>query len=127
VKAGDSLSAIASSLGVTTAALAAANNLSDPNSILLGQQLKVPPPSASTPAAAATSSSSTAGSAASSSGGAQSYTVKPGDTACQIALNNKVSLTDLAAANGIGASGLDTITVGQVLKIPSASTSGAGC
>jgi peptidoglycan DL-endopeptidase LytF len=126
VKSGDTLSAIAAANGVTTAALIAANNISDANTITVGQTLRIPAASASTPAAS-TSSSASASSSSSAGGSGQSYTVKSGDTACQIAANFKVSIGDLASANGTSASGLDTIQVGQTLKIPAPSSGGGGC
>ena len=43
VQAGDTVPAMAQRLGVTTAALAAANNQSDPNGLQIGQQLRAPP------------------------------------------------------------------------------------
>jgi LysM repeat protein len=44
VREGDSLSAIADRFDVTEAAIMRANNLTDPNRILVGQQLIIPPP-----------------------------------------------------------------------------------
>jgi len=45
------------------------------------------------------------------------YTVKPGDTLAAIATDNEVSVTDLAAANGISDS--NRIRIGQQLVLPS--------
>lgn len=44
VREGDSLSAIADRFDVTEAAIMRANNLTDPNRILVGQTLIIPPP-----------------------------------------------------------------------------------
>jgi LysM repeat protein len=44
VREGDSLSAIADRFDVTEAAIMRANNLTDPNRILEGQELIIPPP-----------------------------------------------------------------------------------
>lgn len=44
VREGDSLSAIANRFDVTEAAIMRANNLTDPNRILAGQELIIPPP-----------------------------------------------------------------------------------
>lgn len=44
VQAGDTLSAIAREFGVTIAALAAYNEIADPNAIRVGQHLRIPPP-----------------------------------------------------------------------------------
>lgn len=51
VIAGDTLSALAQKYGTTTADLAAANGISDPNLIRVGQQLKVPASSSMQPQA----------------------------------------------------------------------------
>jgi LysM repeat protein len=52
--------------------------------------------------------------------------VKAGDSGCQIAAANKVSISDLASANGMAISDLNSIIVGQTLKIPSPSAN-PGC
>ncbi len=44
VRDGDSLSAIADRFDVTEAAIMRANNLTDPNRLLVGQELIIPPP-----------------------------------------------------------------------------------
>ena len=44
IQTGDTLSAIALRFGVTVAALAAINEIEDPNQISVGQQLRIPPP-----------------------------------------------------------------------------------
>jgi LysM repeat protein len=44
VREGDSLSAIAARFGVSEEAIRQANNLADPNSIFVGQELIIPPP-----------------------------------------------------------------------------------
>jgi LysM repeat protein len=44
VKDGEVLGAIASQYGVTVDAIVKANNLSDPNSLSIGQKLIIPPP-----------------------------------------------------------------------------------
>jgi LysM repeat protein len=48
VEAGDSLAAIAQRFGVTMAAIMAANEITDPNRVLVGQRLTIPPPATTT-------------------------------------------------------------------------------
>ena len=118
VQAGDYLSLIAQRFGVTVAAILAANNISNPNLLFVGQVLTIPggggttnptpvptsgnPPPTSTPAP--------------STGG--SYTVQRGDTLSAIARRFNVTLQALMSANNI--SNPNLIFVGQVLTIPGA-------
>src|SRR5437016_4247749 len=44
IKAGDSLSAIAAQYGISTAALMAANGITNPNLLTVGQVIVIPPP-----------------------------------------------------------------------------------
>jgi LysM repeat protein len=156
VKDGDSIGSIAVALNTTSQALIDANNLSDPNLITVGQVLKVPaagaaPPAAAgsataaaapatprpaTPAASAAATSASTGAntitagtpATGGTGSGQNYTVQAGDTGCKIATSFKVSLDALAAANNTTATGLSSIQVGQVLKVPASTGSApSGC
>lgn len=104
VKAGDTLSAIATKYGTTYQALASTNSISNPNDIYVGQVIKV--------SATATAASSQAASSTSSSG---SYTVKSGDTLYGIALANGLNWQTLAKQNGI--SDPNVIFVGQKLSL----------
>ncbi|MGJ3920718.1 LysM peptidoglycan-binding domain-containing protein [Limosilactobacillus mucosae] len=104
VKAGDTLSAIATKYGTTYQALASANSISNPNDIYVGQVIKV--------SATATAASSQATSSTSSNG---SYTVKSGDTLYGIALANGLNWQTLAKQNGI--SDPNVIFVGQKLNL----------
>lgn len=83
VKAGDTLSQIASKNGVTTAALASANGISDPNKIWAGQVLELP---------TSTASSSVAGVV---------YVVQPGESLGAIARKFKTTVSAISALNGI--------------------------
>jgi LysM repeat protein len=147
VKSGDTMAAIAQKLGVTLGQLQSYNNDVNPSSLKIGQELKVPPsptptptasglrPSTSTPA----SGTSTARTPTASSGGTSTpsaspaagpggtYTVQAGDTACKIATSNRVSLADLASANGTSIAALANLRVGQQLKLPATSSSSPGC
>ncbi len=103
VKAGDTLAAIAQRSGTTVAALAAANHISNPNVIFVGQVLTV--------GGAASSSVPVPVNASSIPNG--SYTVKAGDTLAAIAQRSGTTVAALAAANHI--SNPNVIVVGQVL------------
>ena len=103
VQKGDILANIARKYGVTVAALQQANNLANPNKIIVGQKLTIPAGGAAAPAAA-------------SSGQTRNYTVQRGDTMSTIAVKFGVTVAALQQANGI--TNPDKITVGQVLKIP---------
>ncbi len=111
VRAGETLNSIASAHGVSAAALARANGISNPNLIKIGQRLVIPGGSS-----AASSSGGTA-----SAGGAK-YVVRSGDTLGSIAQRLGVSASALASTNGI--SNPDRIYVGMVLRVPGKSSGG---
>lgn len=110
IQPGDSLGAIATSFGVTTAELVAANKITDPNHILAGALLTIPAHSATT----ATTAKSTSTTVKSTAKG--TYTVKTGDTLTSIAAKFTVSVQALETANKI--TDPNRIYVGQVLQIP---------
>lgn len=107
VRPGDTLGSIASRNGLGMRALAAANDISNPNLIVVGQRLVIPGGGASTGA---------------SSGGA-SYRVRPGDTMGAIAARHGTSVAALAALNGIRDPSL--ISVGRLLAVPAGQPSAA--
>lgn len=92
VKAGDTLSKIASKYGITYQELARINNIANPNLILVGQVLKVPTNKTET-----------------------TYVVKAGDNLTKIAKQFNTSVDSLVAKNNIKNKNL--IYAGQVLKI----------
>ncbi|MGX9921797.1 LysM peptidoglycan-binding domain-containing protein [Streptomyces sp. NPDC002248] len=94
VRAGDTLSGIASKHGTTVAKLAALNGIANPNVIRVGQVLKL----TGSPAAKSTT-----------------YRVRAGDTLSGIAAAHGTTVAKLAKANGI--KNPDVIRVGQTLKI----------
>jgi LysM repeat protein len=100
VQPGDTLGAIASRFGMTVAALAGLNDISDPNLILVGQTLRVP---------------SNGGPTLVSATKPTTYTVRAGDTLDAIANRFGTTVASLAAANHIGNPNL--IEVGQVLTL----------
>lgn len=100
VVAGDTLSRIASAWGVSVASIAAANGISDPNLIFVGQQIHRPGSASASPQP--------------SSGG--TYTVRPGDTLSGIAAAHGTDVSTLVALNGI--SNPDRIYPGQAITLP---------
>lgn len=97
VVAGDTLSAIATRYNTTYQELAKINNIADPNSIYVGQIIKLK------------------GSNESINNNVQTYTVQSGDTLSGIATKFGTTYQSLASINGID--NPNTIYVGQVLKI----------
>jgi LysM repeat protein len=83
VQAGDTVLSIAQQFGVSADALAATNNLNDPNNIVIGQTLSIP--GGSGPASAT-----------------KTYTVQPGDSLSSIADSFGVNLDHLISVNHIG-------------------------
>ena len=99
VQRGDSLSGIAAEYGVTLSALIEANNISDPDTVHVGQELLVP--GATRPITPT---------------GPVVVTVQSGDSLSAIAAEHGVSVSALMNANGI--TNPDLISVGQELTIP---------
>ena len=95
VQRGDTLSAIASRLGVSVDALAEANGLDPSNLLIAGTTLH----------SVGSASSSSAAPVTSSSGGGN-YVVQRGDTLSALASRLGVTVDALAAANGLDPSGL---------------------
>ena len=112
VSRGDTLSEIAVRYGTSTASLAAANGVADPNLIRVGTRLTIP---THTPPANATPTKT----------GASHHHVRPGETVSGIAARHGIPQSQLIAANGI-TNGV--IYAGQQLRlVPAAgATSSAG-
>jgi LysM repeat protein len=101
VQAGETLFSIAQRYGLTTRDLMAANGITDPDHIIVGQNLSIP-------------GGGSGGGAPSS--GTEYHVVQRGETMLTIAVSYGISVQDLASANGI--SDPDLISVGQSLIIP---------
>lgn len=116
VQRGDTLGSIALKFGVTTQAILGVNpDITNPNVLTVGQQLKLPAGASSSAAAPAVSSGQ-----APAAGGAQTYTVQRGDTLSSIAAKTGVSVAELQRLNNIA--NPNRITVGQKLTLPSGTT-----
>ncbi len=94
VQPGDTLSEIAVRYGTTYQALAALNNISDPNLIHPGQTIRVPEKSGSAP---------------------RYYTIQSGDTLSGIAVRFGTSVTTLMSLNGI--SNPNLIYAGNAIRV----------
>ncbi len=99
VQAGDTLFSIARQYGVSVDRLAAANNIADPSTLYVGQELRIP--------------TATGGS---TSGATRVHVVQPGETLSAIALQYGVSTEAIMQANDI--SDPNTIIAGTQLTIP---------
>lgn len=99
VQRGENLFRIALRYGVTVDALAAANHLSNPRHIYVGQRLVIP-----------------TGTGPGAPGGSGTHVVQRGENLYRIALRYGVTVNALAAANGIV--NANRIYVGQRLTIP---------
>ncbi|MCM3570700.1 LysM peptidoglycan-binding domain-containing protein [Neobacillus mesonae] len=106
VKSGDSLSLIAKKYHTTTAELKSANHLAS-DLIFVGQVLEIP--------------NKTVDQAPDTMASSREYTVKSGDSLSVIAKVYRTTVEDIKTVNHLTS---DLIKVGQVLKIPNASSSG---
>lgn len=113
VKSGDTLSRIAAQFKMSVAEIAALNQISNVNAINVGQMLKVNGTTANT-----NTNTNQTNTSKPTSSNAASYTVQSGDTLSKIAASHQMSLSQLAALNGITNPNL--IRVGQVLKVTGA-------
>lgn len=112
VRKGETVSHLAARTGVSVAAIARANGLSDPSRIYAGQQLVIP--SSDTPSTKSPKKRTTKKKAAS----ATSHTVASGDTVSHLAVRYGTSTQAIIDANGLDSRGF--IVVGQRLTIPGA-------
>jgi LysM repeat protein len=127
---GESLSSIAAADGLSVSQLAAANGLSTASQLVAGETIQIPPQQSAGAMSGSTAPTTTAatvgdGDADSDDLGASSaavaptsggsYVVQPGDTLSAIAARAGVSVTSLAAANGLSPSGL--LVSGTALRL----------
>lgn len=119
VQAGETLTEIAASLGVSPEALRKANSIISDNELYPGRWLNLPDKEAATaaPATAPERPAQTQVSNASPAPqAAKYYEVVPGDTAWGISRKLQVSFKDLMKINGINRP--ETLQIGQKLKVP---------
>lgn len=107
IRAGDTLAKIAAKYGTTTSALQKANPGIKPQSLRVGQIIKLPANIAA-PGVAASADTGAATTGA-------KYTVKAGDSLSAIAARNGTTVSALRQANSLRS---DTLQVGQTLVIP---------
>ncbi len=120
VTPGESLTSIAAADGLSISQLAAANGLSPDAQLTTGATLRIPPRSAAPMAAGAGAGPATAdGSGTSGAATTGGYRVVRGDTLSAIAVRYGVTVSALAAANGLNPAGL--LTTRMTLTIPGAS------
>jgi len=105
VKKGDILSRLAVRFHSTTKELASLNNLSNPNTLYVGQELQVP----------ASSGSYSSKSRSSSAKKGKKYEIRKGDTLSRIAVAANVSIDELRSVNNIKN---DRIFAGEIIYIP---------
>lgn len=123
VQKGDSLSKIAAKAGVSTAELAELNNITNRNSIRIGQRLLLPAHARALPAAAAAPASKPSAPAAAkpaagpASDSGQTHTVQGGDTLGKLASRYGTTVSAFREVNGLKS---DVIRIGQKLKVPTA-------
>ncbi len=115
VRAGQTLTQIASTYGTTVAALAAANGIENPNLVVAGAELTVPS------GASATGPTPTSGTSSAATSRA-SVVAASGDSLWSIAARNGTTVAALAQANGVPDTA--TILVGRRLLLPAASGTG---
>ncbi|MPX11371.1 muramidase family protein, partial [Moraxella catarrhalis] len=115
VRAGDSLTSVAATHGLTVGQLASYNNLANDAHILIGQRLwlvagkvKRQPVSAQTPSRQSTSTANT---------NSATHKVSAGESLIAIARKYNISLHALAKENGLSVT--DGVLIGQTLKLPS--------
>lgn len=108
VRKGDMLSQLAVDFDTTTAELVRLNNLSNPDVLYVGQELRVP-------AGRGGKTTSTASKSSVSVKKGGTYTIQKGDTLSGIAVAAGVSINDLRSLNNIQG---DMIRAGDTLDIP---------
>ena len=110
VAAGDNLFRISLTYNVTINDIAAANGISNPSIIVVGQTLNIP--------GCSSGGTSPTTPITPIPGGGTTHTVQQGETLFQISLQYGVPVNSIAAANGI--SNMNLIFINQVLTIPAA-------
>jgi N-acetylmuramoyl-L-alanine amidase len=128
VQPGETLWSIAAANNLTTRTVAAFNGLSENSQVVLGSTVMVPTTVegyaalqkaglvSTTPATTTTTTTAAPAAAPPALGG---YTVRVGDTLSGLAATSRVSVSQIAAMNGLDPSGL--LLAGTVIKLPTGS------
>jgi LysM repeat protein len=118
ITAGQTVGTIAQSYGVTIEEIAAANELVDINRIYVGQELVIPLSTAGQEIEEDSTADSAEPAPETTPNPANDiiYIVRPGDNLFRIALNNGITVEELAAYNNIADP--ERIEVGQEIRIP---------
>lgn len=104
IEKGDTMYSVSRKYGVSVDELCAANNISNPSKVKLGQKIRIPQKSASSDRKSSYTD----------------YLVQPGDTLFSIAKNYSTSVAAIRSANNMSES--TTLKSGQRIKIPAASS-----
>jgi LysM repeat protein len=116
VAPGDTPSSIAAQYNVTVEALMAANGISDPSTLAIGQELTIPMSGAL--GSTATPASAEATAPTPNASGQCTYTVASGDVADSIAAGGGTTVEELATLNNTTVDDLRSLNVGDVLVVP---------
>jgi LysM repeat protein len=116
VAEGDSPSSIAAQYGVTVEALMSANGITDPASLVIGQQLTIP--ASGTLGSTAIPPSAEATAPPPNASGDCTYMVAAGDSADAIAAGAGTTVEELATLNNTSVDDLRSLNVGDVLTVP---------
>jgi len=107
IEKGDTMYSVSRKYGISVDDLCAANNISNPSKVKLGQKIRIPQKSALSSTADKKSSYT-------------DYLVQPGDTLFSIAKNYSTSVAAIRSANNMSES--TTLKSGQRIKIPAGSS-----
>jgi LysM repeat protein len=113
VRHGETLTSVAAADGLSIGQLAAANGLSPDAQLVAGSRLVIPAKDAPAPAPASSTAAVTTSAPQASSGGG--YIVRRGDTLSAIATRFGISVSSLAAANGMSVD--DVLLAGRTLTV----------
>nr|WP_241878225.1 LysM peptidoglycan-binding domain-containing protein [Psychrobacter sp. PraFG1]UNK04661.1 LysM peptidoglycan-binding domain-containing protein [Psychrobacter sp. PraFG1] len=116
VKRGEGLIGLASRFNIPVTTLAAMNDLSPTEQLLVGQRLTVPTGTASSSSSSSSSKPATSSSSSSYTGETTRYTVQSGDSLIGIASKLGVAHTQIADINNFSAT--TQLQRGQVIKLP---------
>jgi LysM repeat protein len=113
VQPGETLWSIAAATNFTTRALAAANGISETSQVVVGQTVQIPSQAQAAGALQGSAPAATSATPAPMGGG---YTVRAGETLSLIAARSGISVSRLAAMNGLDPTQL--LVAGRSLRLP---------